>query len=131
MTAPTAGSTLPVPSEPNDGVDDVTLPFRHIGPTLASFSCGPNYSKSWTLRSNFLHLQEREVHMATGGISLICICRLVQLWIFGPGRTLRSRYGRTTLRITPAGCQLAPAQRQMDEDLQGGGEERWCDVEGN
>ena len=30
MTAPTAGSTLPIPLEPNDGVDDVTLPFRHV-----------------------------------------------------------------------------------------------------
>jgi hypothetical protein len=80
--------------------------------TLTALLLCPDYSKSWTLRSNFLlHLQEREAHMATGGISLICICRLVRLRIFGPGRTLRSRYGRTALRITPAGCWLALAHR--------------------
>jgi len=35
MTTPTASSAVPVPSEFDDEVDDVALPFDTDGPTLA------------------------------------------------------------------------------------------------
>jgi hypothetical protein len=61
MTVPTAGSTIPIPSERDDEVDDATLPFGHVWAYPNKLLLCPNYSKSWTLRSNFLfHLQERE-----------------------------------------------------------------------
>jgi hypothetical protein len=79
MTAPTAGSTLPIPSELDDEVDDAALPLGHVWAYPCKLLLCPDYSKAWTVRSNFLlRLQEREAHMATGGISLICICRLVR-----------------------------------------------------
>lgn len=66
MIALTVNSTLSIPSELDDEVDDVALLFEHIWAYFWKlFSCLV-YSKSWTLHSNFLlHLQKQEVHIAT------------------------------------------------------------------
>ena len=56
-------SSLPLPSELDDEVDDADLPSGHIWAYPCKLPSCPDYGKSWNLRSNFLlHLQEREAH---------------------------------------------------------------------
>ena len=57
------GSSLPVPSELDDEIDDADLPPGHIWAYPCKLPSCPDYGKSWNLRSNFLaHLNEREAH---------------------------------------------------------------------
>src|SRR2546423_6186359 len=69
--------------------------------------------------------------MATGGISLICIRRLVRLRISVPGGTPGEQVWTYSFKDN-TGRVLARTgtQRLMDEDLPGGRGPGWCDVRG-
>jgi hypothetical protein len=133
MTAPTAGSTLPIPSEPNDGVDDVTLPFRHVW-------AYPSKLLLWSRLQQVLDsAQQLPPPLAGAGVACGTWRYITNLHL--PPRAapdFRSRedpeervwtynFKDNTGKVSAR----TGRQRQMDEDLQGGGEERWCDVEGN
>lgn len=65
ITATTDGSTLSIPSELDDEVDDAALSFELVWAYPCKLPSCPDYGKFWGLRSNFLlHLQKREAHMA-------------------------------------------------------------------
>lgn len=66
MTALTVNSTFSILLKLDDEVDDAALLFKHIWAYFWKLFLCSDYSKFWTLHSNFLlHLQKQEVHITT------------------------------------------------------------------